>query len=154
MTEILKAGMRFLGLAPRTLADIYTDIGIIAGIVDASGPWRAANIADAQRNRRHSAADGQSVAQTRLLRGMGEAAHHLPTLGSGAGGSAPEANLSANPASSFQRRRCSIAIRRSLSPPGAGQATGCRWQRSFASEAGAKLPPREHRRSTAFPTNS
>jgi iron complex transport system substrate-binding protein len=36
VTEILKAGVRFFGLAPRTLADIYTDIAMIAGIVDAS----------------------------------------------------------------------------------------------------------------------
>jgi iron complex transport system substrate-binding protein len=34
--EILKAGIRFLGLAPKTLADIYTDIAAIAGIVDAN----------------------------------------------------------------------------------------------------------------------
>src|ERR1700686_3404586 len=34
--EILKSGTRFLGLAPKTLADIYTDIAIIAGAVDAS----------------------------------------------------------------------------------------------------------------------
>jgi iron complex transport system substrate-binding protein len=34
--EILKSGSRFLGFAPRTLADIYTDIAIIAGTVDAS----------------------------------------------------------------------------------------------------------------------
>jgi iron complex transport system substrate-binding protein len=34
--EILKAGVRFLGLAPRTLADIYTDIATIAGAVGAS----------------------------------------------------------------------------------------------------------------------
>ena len=33
VTEILKAGARFLGLAPRTLADVYTDIASIAGIV-------------------------------------------------------------------------------------------------------------------------
>jgi iron complex transport system substrate-binding protein len=33
--EILKAGVRFLGLAPRSLADIYTDITAIAGIMDA-----------------------------------------------------------------------------------------------------------------------
>ncbi len=31
--EILKTGVRFLGLAPRTLADIYTDITSIAGIM-------------------------------------------------------------------------------------------------------------------------
>jgi iron complex transport system substrate-binding protein len=37
VTEILKAGTRFLGLAPRTLADIYTDIGIIGGIVEENG---------------------------------------------------------------------------------------------------------------------
>src|SRR5258705_7106549 len=36
VVEILKAGIRFLGLAPRTLADIYTDVATIAGIVGAS----------------------------------------------------------------------------------------------------------------------
>jgi iron complex transport system substrate-binding protein len=34
--EILKSGTRFLGFAPRTLTDIYTDIAMIAGVVDAS----------------------------------------------------------------------------------------------------------------------
>jgi iron complex transport system substrate-binding protein len=34
--EILKSGARFLGFAPRTLADIYGDIAIIAGAVGAS----------------------------------------------------------------------------------------------------------------------
>ena len=33
VAEILKAGVRFLGLAPRTLSDIYTDIAAIAGIM-------------------------------------------------------------------------------------------------------------------------
>jgi iron complex transport system substrate-binding protein len=36
VTEILKAGIRFLGLAPRTLGDIYTDIALIAGAVGAT----------------------------------------------------------------------------------------------------------------------
>jgi iron complex transport system substrate-binding protein len=36
VTEILKSGARFLGLAPKTLADIYTDIATIAGIVGES----------------------------------------------------------------------------------------------------------------------
>src|SRR5438445_10673884 len=31
--EILKSGARFLGLAPKTLADIYTDIATIAGMM-------------------------------------------------------------------------------------------------------------------------
>ncbi len=36
VAEILKAGVRFLGLAPRTLADIYTDIASIAGVMGAA----------------------------------------------------------------------------------------------------------------------
>src|SRR6201998_1919614 len=36
VVEILKAGARFLGLAPKNLADIYTDIATIAGTMDAS----------------------------------------------------------------------------------------------------------------------
>ncbi len=35
VSEILRAGARFLGLAPKTLADIYTDIATIAGAVGA-----------------------------------------------------------------------------------------------------------------------
>lgn len=35
VSEILKAGARFLGLAPKTLADIYMDIATIAGAVGA-----------------------------------------------------------------------------------------------------------------------
>lgn len=34
--EILKAGIRFLGLAPKSLSDIYTDIATIAGVMGAS----------------------------------------------------------------------------------------------------------------------
>lgn len=37
VTEILKSGARFLGLAPRSLADIYSDIATIAGTVGALG---------------------------------------------------------------------------------------------------------------------
>jgi iron complex transport system substrate-binding protein len=33
VSEILKSGARFLGLAPHTLADIYTDIVVIAGMI-------------------------------------------------------------------------------------------------------------------------
>lgn len=36
VSEILKSGARFLGLAPKTLADIYMDIATIAGAVGAS----------------------------------------------------------------------------------------------------------------------
>jgi iron complex transport system substrate-binding protein len=37
VTEILKSGARFLGLSPRTLADIYTDIVLIAGTIGLAG---------------------------------------------------------------------------------------------------------------------
>ncbi len=36
VSEILRAGVRFLGFAPRTLADIYADIAMISGLVGAS----------------------------------------------------------------------------------------------------------------------
>jgi iron complex transport system substrate-binding protein len=36
LAEILKSGARFLGLAPKNLADIYADIAAIAGVVGAS----------------------------------------------------------------------------------------------------------------------
>ncbi len=48
VVEILKAGVRFLGLAPKTLADIYTDIATIAGCVGASERGQAV-IAEMQR---------------------------------------------------------------------------------------------------------
>jgi len=35
VAEILKAGIRFVGLAPRTLDDIYTDVALIAGVMGA-----------------------------------------------------------------------------------------------------------------------
>ena len=47
IAEIMKSGARFLGLAPKTLADIYTDIAAIAGILDASAQG-ARVIADMQ----------------------------------------------------------------------------------------------------------
>jgi iron complex transport system substrate-binding protein len=36
LSQILRAGARFVGLAPRTLSDIYSDIAILAGAVGAS----------------------------------------------------------------------------------------------------------------------
>jgi iron complex transport system substrate-binding protein len=36
LTEIMKSGARFLGLAPKSLADIYADIAAIAGIMGAN----------------------------------------------------------------------------------------------------------------------
>jgi iron complex transport system substrate-binding protein len=36
VTEILRTGARFLGLAPKSLADIYTDIAVLSGVLGAS----------------------------------------------------------------------------------------------------------------------
>lgn len=47
VTEILKSGARFLGLAPKSLADIYTDIAAIAGIMGVSD--RAEPLIDAMQ---------------------------------------------------------------------------------------------------------
>ncbi len=47
VVEILKAGIRFLGLAPRTLDDIYSDIALISGCVGA-GERGAKAISDMQ----------------------------------------------------------------------------------------------------------
>jgi iron complex transport system substrate-binding protein len=35
LAEIMKSGARFLGLAPKSLADVYADIAVIAGIMNA-----------------------------------------------------------------------------------------------------------------------
>jgi iron complex transport system substrate-binding protein len=48
VAEILKAGVRFLGLAPRTLADVYTDIEMIAAVVGAGN--RAAQVISDMQN--------------------------------------------------------------------------------------------------------
>jgi iron complex transport system substrate-binding protein len=47
VVEILKAGIRFLGLAPRTLDDIYSDIALVSGCVGA-GERGAKVISDMQ----------------------------------------------------------------------------------------------------------
>src|SRR6266849_7774483 len=49
VVEILKAGVRFLGLAPKSLADIYTDIATIGGVLG-SGERAQSVIADMQHD--------------------------------------------------------------------------------------------------------
>ena len=48
VAEILKSGIPLLGLAPKTLADIYRDIGMIAGIVGL--PERAVELIASMQN--------------------------------------------------------------------------------------------------------
>ena len=65
VVEILKAGVRFLGLAPKTLADIYADIATISGALGAAERGQVV-IADMQqeienlRAQTNSRADGQN----------------------------------------------------------------------------------------------
>jgi iron complex transport system substrate-binding protein len=62
VTEILKAGARFLGLAPKTLADIYTDIATISGIV---GTWDRGEEVIAEMQREIEAVRGRTAEQPR-----------------------------------------------------------------------------------------
>ena len=48
VAEILKSGTPFLGLAPKTLSDIYRDIGMIAGIIGL--PERAVEVVASMQN--------------------------------------------------------------------------------------------------------
>jgi iron complex transport system substrate-binding protein len=48
VAEILKSGIPFLGLAPKTLADIYRDIAMLAGIV--GRPERGVEVIDSMQN--------------------------------------------------------------------------------------------------------
>ena len=64
--EILKSGARFLGLAPKTLADIYTDIATIAGMVGMSIRGEAA-IAGMQKQIEHVRARTAGLSRPRVF---------------------------------------------------------------------------------------
>src|SRR5690242_12425403 len=66
VAEILKAGIRFLGLAPKTLADIYADIATIAGVMDAAD--------EGQRVIRQMQQEIQSISE-RVSSATGDRAH-------------------------------------------------------------------------------
>ena len=80
--EILKSGARFLGLAPKTLAEIYIDIAIIAGMVGASDRGEAV-IAYMQRQIEQVRARTAGLPRPeRVLRRMGQAADRVASRGS------------------------------------------------------------------------
>jgi iron complex transport system substrate-binding protein len=64
--EILKAGVRFLGLAPKTLADIYTDIAAISGVVSAGDRGREV-ISHMQQRIEHVRARTAGLRQPRVF---------------------------------------------------------------------------------------
>ena len=78
--EILKSGISFLGLAPHTLNDIYTDIALIAGAVGASDRGEQV-IAKCRLHRRSKTPDREPPPQASLLRRVGKAHHRLATVG-------------------------------------------------------------------------
>jgi len=66
VSEILKSGARFLGLAPRTLADIYGDIVTIAGIM--GRPTEGERVADEmQREIEAVRAQTRALGRTRVF---------------------------------------------------------------------------------------
>ncbi len=87
VTEILKSGARFLGLAPKTLADIYTDIAAIAGIMGALGRGEEVIQEMARSDRGHPPANQWGQASSRLLRGMGQAVDCVTAMGRRVSGS-------------------------------------------------------------------
>jgi iron complex transport system substrate-binding protein len=64
--EILKSGARFLGFAPKTLADIYTDIAMIAGVVGA-GDRGEGVIVHMQRQIEHVRARSAGLSRPRVF---------------------------------------------------------------------------------------
>ena len=76
---------RFIGLAPKTLADIYTDIAIIAGAVGASDRGEEVIARMQQTNRRGSRPHAGLPRPQSLLRRMGQAADRVAALGRGTG---------------------------------------------------------------------
>lgn len=84
VAEILKSGIRFLGLAPRTLADIYADIAAIAGIMGVPDRGRAliASMRESIEHVRRTVTDALlRVPQPspKLLDGEGGGTHHTLT---------------------------------------------------------------------------
>ena len=63
VSEILRTGARFLGLAPKTLADIYTDIATISGVV---GAWDRGEQVIADMQREIDATSAKTAAMFRL----------------------------------------------------------------------------------------
>ena len=81
VSEILKAGARFLGLAPKTLADIYTDIATIAGAVGASE--RGEELIAAMQGRIEGVRTtvGGRRRPKSFLRRVGQAGHRFAAVG-------------------------------------------------------------------------
>ncbi len=87
VVEILKSGVRFLGLAPKSLADIYTDIATIAGAVGACHKGEAVISRMRARIEEFALPYPWASAPESVLRRVGQAVNCFAVLGRGVGGS-------------------------------------------------------------------
>ena len=143
VVEILKAGVRFLGLAPKTLADIYTDIATIAR--SASAPVSAGTGCDC----RHAAGDRdrsqprrsakRKEASSRFLRRVGQAADCVAELGGRVGRGGGRRVSGRARGHNARRNRFWPMIPMSWWPPGAAPATASRWRRLSATGTGKQM---------------
>ena len=152
VAEILKACARFLGLAPKCLEDIYTDIAIIAGAVGASARGETV-IADMQREIEAIRAQTPATPRPRVFCKNGASRSSPPSAGSPNSWRPPVEASSVSPANSIPPTRYDPPIPKSSSPPGAGQATASLWQKSSATATGKTPPPRSTIAFSAFATN-
>ena len=150
--EILKAGIRFLGLAPRTLDDIYTDIALISGSVGAgergTKVFRTCKQPSKRcAGRRQTCPESESSAKS----GANRSSHRSPGFPNWC--TRLEGTSWALRERSVPRKRSLEWIRRSSSPPGAAPGIECRWPKSLPGEAGRTQPQSGIRRFIVFPTN-
>ena len=153
VVEILKSGARFLGFAPRTLADIFTDIAIIAGAVGASDHGDEV-IARMQREIEQVRARTAGLPRSRVFCEEWGKPRSLRKPGLRNLWRLLEVSSWARRSGRFPQKRWSAWIQRSWSRPGAARATACRWRKSLTSASGRELAPLALRRFTAFVTNT
>ncbi len=142
VVEILKAGVRFLGLSPKTLADIYVDIATIAGVVGASARGQEV-IANMQRE---IATVQQQVNGKKHPRVFCEewgkpliaSQKWVADLVDAAGG-----EFVGDPGDNRRRNRFWRSIRRWSLPHGVAPATAFLWRRSSATGNGNRCMPCE-----------
>ena len=138
VSEILRAGARFLGLAPKNLEDIYTDIAIIAGAVGA--PARGEKVIAAMQNG-VSEFRARTTATPRpqsFLRGVGQAGDRFAALGRGTGrgrGRRVPGRAWPNCRRPEEVRAARPGNRRSR--PGAEPEIACHWRRLSRNGAGS-----------------
>ena len=140
VAAILKAGVRFLGLAPRRLADIYADMAAIAGVM---GAWERGQSVITTMQNEIEAVRKRAVGCIQakgLLRRMGKADHRVAAVGRANWWKLREASSSRRPARRSQRRKLHRRSPMSLWRPGAEQEIASRWRRSWSNAAGRSLP--------------